>query len=188
MAAKRRMKLTMRSHYTIAASLLVAATLSSSNALAQRTAPSSVSTGAAPTVGYGAPQSNWSGSQSNNSNGTLQYNTQSGCKNCGVIESIREIKHEGEGSALGTLGGAAVGGTVGRQLGDGKGRVAATIAGAVIGAAAGNAAAKKHNTTTSYQTTVRMDDGSVQTLNHDGAPKWRNGQEVQLNNGVLSPR
>ena len=188
MAAKKRMKLMQEIFSKFAASLLVVAILSSGTVLAQRTAPTSVGTGASPTSSYGAPQSNWSGSQSNNGNGTLQYSTQSGCKNCGVIESVREIKHEGEGSALGTLGGAAVGGTVGRQLGDGKGRVAATIAGAVMGAAAGNAAAKKHNTTTSYQTTVRMDDGSVQTLSHDGAPKWRSGQEVQLNNGVLSPR
>ena len=188
MAAEKQNKSTSVGVRAFAASLLVAAFVTSGSALAQQTAPTSVSTGTSPTVSYGAAQSNWSGSPSNNSSSTLQYNTQSGCRNCGVIESIREIKHEGEGSALGTLGGAAVGGTVGRQLGDGKGRVAATIAGAVLGAAAGNAAAKKHNTTTSYQTTVRMDDGSVQTLNHDGAPKWRSGQEVQLNNGVLSPR
>ena len=188
MAAKRRMKSTRGTCCTFAASLLITTTVASGSALAQQTAPISVSTGAAPTASYGAPQSNWSGSQSGNGAGTLQYNSQSNCKNCGVVESIREIKHEGEGSALGTLGGAAVGGTVGRQLGDGTGRVAATIAGAVIGAAAGNAAAKKYNTTTSYQTVVRMDDGSLQTLNHEGAPKWRSGQEVQLNNGVLSPR
>lgn len=154
----------------------------SSSAFAQSTAPVSVSTGAAPSGSYGAPQ------YGNNGSSTLQYTQQNGCRNCGVIESVREIKQEGEGSALGTLGGAAVGGTIGRQLGDGKGRVAATIAGAVIGAAAGNAATKKHNATTSYQTTVRMDDGSVRTLNHDGAPKWRAGQEVQMNNGALSPR
>ena len=188
MAAKKLVKSTGASFCTFAASVLITATGLSGSALAQRTAPTSVSTGAAPAASNGALQNNWSGSQSNNGSGTLQYNTQSNCRNCGVVESIREIKHEGEGSALGTLGGAAVGGTVGRQLGDGKGRVAATIAGAVIGAAAGNAAAKKHNTTTSYQTVVRMDDGSLQTLNHDGAPKWRSGQEVQLNNGVLSPR
>ena len=82
----------------------------------------------------------------------------------------------------------AVGTAVGRNIGDGKGRVAAGIAGAVLGAAAGNAAAMKHNTTTSYQTLVRMDDGSLQTLSHSGVPKWREGQEVQLNNGAISPR
>ena len=102
----------------------------SSSAFAQSTAPVSVSTGAAPSGSYGAPQ------YRNNDSSTLQYTQQNGCRNCGVIESVREIKQEGEGSALGTLGGAAVGGTIGRQLGDGKGRVAATIAGAVIGAAA----------------------------------------------------
>jgi len=159
----------------------------SGNALAQRTAPTSVSVGA-PGAGYGQVGSSYSGDGQSTGAGTWRYNQQSGCANCGVVESIREIKHEGDGSALATLGGAAVGGTIGRQLGDGKGRVAATIAGAVLGAAAGNQAAKKSHASTSYQTTLRMDDGSVQTLNHSDAPKWRTGQEVQLNNGTLSPR
>ena len=154
----------------------------SGSAIAQRTAPTSVSVGGS-TSGYGQAASGYSGN-----NGTWQTSQQSGCPTCGVVESIREIKHEGEGSALASLGGAAVGGTIGRQLGDGKGRVAATIAGAVLGAAAGNQAAKSSNASTTYQTTVRMDDGSVQTLNHSGAPKWRAGQEVQLTNGSLSPR
>lgn len=171
-----------RSNYCVLAATMCIFAAASSNVFAQSTAPVSVSTGAPPSGSYGAPQ------YGNSSPGTLQYTQQNGCRNCGVIESVREIKHEGEGSALGTLGGAAVGGTIGRQLGDGKGRVAATIAGAVIGAAAGNSAAKKHNTTTSYQTTVRMEDGSVRTLSHDGAPKWREGQAVQMNNGSLSPR
>ena len=154
----------------------------SGGVMAQRTAPTSVSVGSS-SSGYGQAASGYSGNT-----GTWQTIQQSGCSTCGVVESIRELKHEGSGSALATLGGAAVGGTIGRQLGDGKGRVAATIAGAVLGAAAGNQAAKSSNASTTYQTTVRMDDGSVQTLNHSGAPKWRTGQEVQLANGSLSPR
>jgi outer membrane lipoprotein SlyB len=168
-------------HFAFATTLFIVALAASDCALAQRTAPVSVSTGATATGSYGSPQFG-------NGAGTLQYTSQSGCKNCGVVESVQEIKHEGEGSALGTLGGAAVGGAIGRNIGDGKGRVAAGIAGAVIGGVAGNRASKAHNSTTSYQTVVRMDDGSTQTLNQSGAPKWRTGQEVQLNNGTLSPR
>lgn len=168
----------------LATAMLIVAVTTSGSAFAQRTAPVSVSTGGASTGSYGSPQFG----NSNNSTSTLQYAPQNGCRNCGVVESIREIKQEGEGSALATLGGAAVGGAIGRNIGDGKGRVAAGIAGAIIGGVAGNNASKAHNATTSYQTVVRMDDGSTQTLNQSGAPKWRAGQEVQLNNGVLSPR
>lgn len=167
------------------AAIATLALLASSSAYAQRTAPMSVSVGA-PSSGYSG--SSYSSGGDAASAGLWRYNQPATCANCGVVESIRELKHEGDGSALATLGGAAVGGTIGRQLGDGKGRVAATIAGAVLGAAAGNQAAKKSNASTTYQTTLRMDDGSVQTLNHSGAPKWRTGQEIQLNNGTLSPR
>ena len=178
------MKNSQKTRDALAAAMFTLALLSGS-AYAQSMAPVSVSTGAASTSSYSSPQF---GNSGGNSAGATQYTSQSGCKNCGVVESIREIKHEGEGSALGTLGGAAVGGAIGRNIGDGKGRVAAGIAGAIIGGAAGHSASKAHNSTTSYQTVVRMDDGSIQTLNHSGAPKWRSGQEVQLNNGGLSPR
>jgi outer membrane lipoprotein SlyB len=154
---------------------------------AQRMAPTSVSSGGS-SGGYNNAGSYYSGGGDTSTSGFSRYNQSSGCANCGVIESIREFKTEGDGSALASLGGAVVGGAIGRQFGNGNGRTAATIAGAMLGAAAGSQASKKSNTTTSYQTTLRMDDGSVQTLNHSGAPKWRTGQEIQLNNGTLSPR
>ena len=38
------------------------------------------------------------------------------CLDCGVIESTRETSHKGEGSGLGAVGGAVVGGLIGNQV------------------------------------------------------------------------
>jgi outer membrane lipoprotein SlyB len=111
---------------------------------------------------------------------------QARCANCGVIESIREVAAKGAGTGLGAVGGAVVGGVLGNQVGDGSGRRIATVAGAVGGAVAGHQIEKHVKSTTSYEITVRFEDGSSRVIQADSAPSWRTGDRVRVTNGVIS--
>jgi outer membrane lipoprotein SlyB len=107
------------------------------------------------------------------------------CANCGVVESMRDIASTAPGSGLGAAGGAVVGGLLGNQVGGGHGRDAMTVVGALGGALAGNQIEKQVRTTHSYQTTVRMDDGSARSTVQEAQPAWRNGDAVKIVNGVV---
>ena len=93
------------------------------------------------------------------------------CANCGVVESVATVRHEGQvngvgnsGIGLGAIGGAVVGGILGNQLGGGHGRDATTVLGAAGGAHAGHQIEKNSKAYTSYQLRVRMGDGTVRTI------------------------
>jgi uncharacterized protein YcfJ len=60
------------------------------------------------------------------------------CVECGVVQSVREVATKGEGSGIGAVGGAVVGGVLGHQVGGGRGQDIATAGGAVAGAAVGS--------------------------------------------------
>jgi outer membrane lipoprotein SlyB len=107
------------------------------------------------------------------------------CGECGVIDSISEIKKEGEGSGGGAIGGAVVGGVLGHQVGRGTGKDLATVLGAVGGALAGNAIEKKAKTTSEYRIVVRFEDGSTRTYPSATVPAWRIGEKVKVINGVI---
>jgi outer membrane lipoprotein SlyB len=108
------------------------------------------------------------------------------CFNCGVVESIREVTSRGDGSGLGAAGGAVVGGLLGNQVGGGHGRDAMTVVGVIGGALAGNQIEKQVKTTHSYQTTVRMADGSSRAVAQATQPEWRNGDRVKIVDGVVT--
>ncbi len=107
------------------------------------------------------------------------------CHNCGVIESTRMVTTKGEGSGIGAVGGAVVGGLLGNQIGAGRGKTAATVVGAVGGVVAGNEIEKRVNSTQSYQITVRMNDGTSRTFSEASAPGWRNGDRVKIVNDTI---
>jgi outer membrane lipoprotein SlyB len=107
------------------------------------------------------------------------------CAECGVIESVREIETKGEGSGLGAVGGAAVGGVLGHQVGGGSGQKIATVVGAVGGAVAGNEVEKRVKSGKSYDITVRFEDGSSRVISEATAPSWRAGDRVKVINGAL---
>lgn len=107
------------------------------------------------------------------------------CTDCGQIESVREIVTRGEGSGLGVVGGAIVGGAVGNQVGAGRGKDLATVAGAVGGAVAGNEIEKRAKSTKSFSVTVRLDDGSSRVINETNPPTWRPGDQVKVTNGAI---
>lgn len=107
------------------------------------------------------------------------------CAECGVIESMREISTKGEGSGMGAVGGAVVGGLIGNQVGSGRGNTAATAIGAVGGAVAGNEVEKRVKASKSYETTVRLDDGSSRVVSSAHAPAWHTGDHVKIVGGEI---
>ncbi|TWI70153.1 glycine zipper 2TM protein [Pseudoduganella lurida] len=109
------------------------------------------------------------------------------CNNCGIVESVDEVKTRASGSGLGAAGGAVVGGLLGRQVGGGHGRDLATIAGAVGGAVVGNQVEGNVRATRAYDVTVRMHDGEIRKFNTDSAV-WRAGDQVKVVNDRLQSR
>ncbi|MBU0753075.1 MAG: glycine zipper 2TM domain-containing protein [Gammaproteobacteria bacterium] len=107
------------------------------------------------------------------------------CVGCGVIESTRVVDTPGETSVVGVVGGAVVGGLLGNQVGGGRGKDLATVAGAVGGAVAGNQIEKRMKTTQRYETTVRFDDGSTKVFSATSPQPWKNGERVQVIDGVI---
>ncbi len=107
------------------------------------------------------------------------------CADCGVIESVREIAAKGQGSGIGAVGGAVVGGLLGNQVGGGRGQDVMTVVGAVGGAVAGNEVEKRVKSTKSYEVTVRLDDGSSRVFGEASVPVWRAGDKVRIVNGTI---
>ncbi len=93
------------------------------------------------------------------------------CATCGTIESVRPVTRKGDASGVGAVAGGVVGAVLGNQVGGGSGRTAATVVGAIGGGFAGNEIEKRTNSTTVYEVRVKMDDGSVRTLEQAQAPQ-----------------
>lgn len=108
------------------------------------------------------------------------------CKDCGRIESIREIAHEGDASGLGAVAGGVVGAVLGNQVGGGRGKSAATLLGGIGGAVAGHQIEKSRQQKFSYEIVVRFDDGTSQVLTQETPPAWRQGDRVKMANGMLT--
>ena len=87
------------------------------------------------------------------------------CSNCGTVEAVTPIQRNArEGSGVGVVAGGVLGAVVGNQIGKGSGRTLATVLGAVGGGIAGNSIEKNMKKETVYQVQVRMEDGSLRTL------------------------
>jgi outer membrane lipoprotein SlyB len=109
------------------------------------------------------------------------------CTNCATVEAVNVIDAGGEGTYLGTAGGAVVGGLLGSQVGSGSGRTAASVAGAVGGAMVGRNVERNMRGSQRYEVVVRYtENGATQTLQFDNDPGFRPGEAVRVNNGVLS--
>ena len=107
------------------------------------------------------------------------------CHDCGVIESVQAVTRKGEASGVGAVAGGVLGAVVGNQMGRGNGRKAMTVLGAVGGGVAGNEIEKRQKSTTSHEVTVRMDDGTVRTIEQATAP--RTGERVTVEGNKLRP-
>lgn len=109
------------------------------------------------------------------------------CRECGVVESVREVRQEGEGSGLGAVGGGVIGGLLGNQIGGGRGKTVGAVVGAVGGALAGNEVEKNVRATRHFEIAVRFDDGNVRTFSQAQAPGLQRGERVRMVNGQLMP-
>jgi outer membrane lipoprotein SlyB len=121
---------------------------------------------------------------------TVALNTQPAaalaCGHCGVVESVDTVTHKGQGSGLGAVAGGVLGGVVGHQMGKGSGRQAMTVLGALGGGLAGNEIEKNQHSTTAYRVHVRMDDGSLRTVERTHAIEA--GTRVTVDGQTLSVR
>lgn len=107
------------------------------------------------------------------------------CSQCGVVESVRTIETRGTGSGVGAVGGAVVGGLLGNQVGGGNGKKSMTVVGALGGAVAGHEIEKSARANTSYETVVRMENGSSRTITNATQPSWHSGDHVKVIDGVI---
>ena len=167
--------------------ILPTATSKSGEQVAQ-TAPSATTQPAAPAV---APRAA-APAQPKSATSALTANQQAAasCTSCGVIETIRAIEVKGKTSGVGAVAGGVAGGLVGNALGGGKGvgNAVLTIGGAAGGAFAGDAIeghVKKH---TVWRVTVRLDDGSVRTLQQSAQPPFAIGDRVRIVDGKALER
>lgn len=114
--------------------------------------------------------------------------TAGGCPDCGTVESVRQVEQKGKGTGLGVVGGAVLGGLLGHQVGGGRGQDLATIAGAVGGGYAGHKVEEKARSTTSWEITVRFEDGSSRVIHQASQPSWREGDRVKVVDGRITAR
>ena len=110
------------------------------------------------------------------------------CRECAVIEEVREVEKAGQASGAGAVGGAVVGGVIGHQMGGGRGRDVATVLGALGGGLAGNQIEKNAKKTVEYQIIIRYEDGSKGLFTQATPPSWRAGDKVKVINGVIQGR
>jgi outer membrane lipoprotein SlyB len=107
------------------------------------------------------------------------------CKECGTVQAVREVEHQGEGSGVGAVAGGVLGGVVGHQIGAGRGNDVATVVGAVGGAVAGHQIEKRMKTTKAYSVSVQFEDGTSRHFSFQNAPSWRAGDRVRVVDGQL---
>lgn len=107
------------------------------------------------------------------------------CTACGVIESVKAVTRKGDASGVGAVAGGVIGAVAGNQVGGGDGRKAMTVIGAIGGGLAGHEIEKRKNSTTVHEVRIRMDDGTVRTIEQATAPQV--GARVQLDGKTLKP-
>ncbi|MCG2594496.1 glycine zipper 2TM domain-containing protein [Ramlibacter sp. XY19] len=109
------------------------------------------------------------------------------CEDCGTVQTVVKEKRKGEGGAVGIIGGAAVGGLLGNQVGKGNGKTLATVGGAVAGGFAGNEVQKHVTSKEVWVTKVKLKDGSVRSFEQEKQPAWKSGEVVKVQKNTLTP-
>jgi outer membrane lipoprotein SlyB len=102
-----------------------------------------------------------------------------------VVQSVGVVEVKGEPGYVGAIAGGVAGAVLGNQIGKGDGRTAARILGAVGGAYAGREIEKNLNKDKRYDVTVRLHNGTVQTVQHAEDPGLKNGQQVKIVDGKV---
>ena len=114
------------------------------------------------------------------------YPAQAQSYQLGYVDRIEVINRSAGDNIAGTIIGGIVGGLIGTQVGGGRGRTAATIAGVVGGAAAGNVIeGRRRADHETFRVTVRLDNGSMQTLTQENINDLHTGDRVRLDGNVI---
>ncbi|MSQ54981.1 MAG: glycine zipper 2TM domain-containing protein [Betaproteobacteria bacterium] len=107
------------------------------------------------------------------------------CRECGVIEFVREVEKAGQAGGTGAVAGGVAGAVVGRGISNDRNRTFGTIAGGVAGAVAGHQIEKAVKTSKYWETVVRFEDGTARSYQQEQQPLWRQGDRVRVVNGVV---
>lgn len=110
------------------------------------------------------------------------------CFDCGVVANVRQVTNEAKPSGAGAVIGGLAGAVLGSNIGRGNTRTVASIAGAIGGGLLGNTIEKSRSQTTSYEVSLRMDDGSTRSIASEAMPSWRIGDKVRLDGGAIVSR
>ena len=110
------------------------------------------------------------------------------CSSCALVTSVRSETREGEATALGTIGGAVIGGLLGNQVGGGNGKKIATVGGAVAGGYAGREVEKRQRSTTVWIIEARERDGRLRRFERNSDPGLRSGDEITLTDTGFTTR
>jgi len=105
----------------------------------------------------------------------------------GYVDRIEVVKKGDSNNIAGTIIGGVVGGLIGSQIGGGRGQTAATIVGAAGGAYAGHEIqGRRAAANESFRVTVRLDNGSYQTVTMDSITDLRSGDRVRVEGNNIS--
>lgn len=105
----------------------------------------------------------------------------------GVVQSIDRVMVDNRpGVGAGTIAGAVIGGVVGNQVGSGSGNTAATVLGAAGGAYVGHELEKRNQQgREAFRITVRLQNGTHQTVTQTSNADLRVGDRVLIDNGIV---
>jgi len=108
------------------------------------------------------------------------------CPDCGVVESVQEVKVQGKTNGVGALAGGATGALVGNRIAGNNNRTLGGVVGAVGGGLIGNAIEKHERAGIAYDVNVRMQDGTLRTVRESTAPAV--GEKVRVEADGLHQR
>ena len=105
----------------------------------------------------------------------------------GTVDRIELVRSGDSNNVAGTIIGGIIGGVIGHQIGNGNGQTAATVVGAAGGAYVGNQIEQRRRTANeTFRVTVRMDNGSYQTITENNISDLRTGDRVRIDGNGLS--
>jgi outer membrane lipoprotein SlyB len=120
------------------------------------------------------------------------YGNRNVCQACGVVQDVQQVAIAGSGGNGGTLGaviGAVAGGVLGSTIGKGDGRTATTVVGAVAGGVVGNQIGQRSDGNgMGWRIVVRLDNGQYATVTQRPDPGVRNGDYVEVRDGLVYAR
>lgn len=98
----------------------------------------------------------------------------------GRVESVRNVTIADPESGVGTMGGAALGGLAGSNVGRGNGSAAMGIVGAIAGGLLGQRVEASANNRPGFEITVKLDSGELRAVTQAADELFRPGERVRL--------